>query len=108
MDQEAADELSRGEVHGLHAISAFDAVVFPPECHSFDICADEAMVGDRHTVRVSAQICQHDLGPTEGWLGINDPVDFAQGREVGSEDIRVSQLCQITEEGQFACAMQSQ
>lgn len=31
MDQEPPDELSRGEVHGLHSVSALDAIVFPSE-----------------------------------------------------------------------------
>lgn len=78
VDQEPADELIRGQAHDLHAISAFDAVVFPPEGHSVGICADEAMVGDRHTVRVTAEVGQHGLRPAKGRFGIHHPVGFAQ------------------------------
>lgn len=44
VDQEPADELSRGEAHYLHPVSPFDTVVFPPEGHGVGICADQAVV----------------------------------------------------------------
>ncbi len=72
MDQKAANELGYGQAHDLHPITAFDAVVFPAEGHRVAIGIDEPVVGDRHPVRIAAQICQHGLGPVEGWFGISD------------------------------------
>ena len=68
VDQEPADELVSWQAHDPHVITAFDAVVFPPEGHGVGLGADEAMVGDRHTMRVTAEVSQHGLGATEGWL----------------------------------------
>ena len=102
VDQEAADELIRRQAHDLHAVTALDAVVFPPEGDSVGIGADEAMVGDRHTVRVSAQIRQDRLGSTEGWLCIHNPFDFAQRCEMDGKSIRVCQSHQIAKELELA------
>ena len=77
VDQEPANELVRGKAHGLHPITALDAVVFPLEGDCVGFGADQAVVGDRHTVRVSAQIRQDSLGSAEGWFGIHNPVGFA-------------------------------
>ncbi len=66
MDQEPPDELSRGEVHGLHSVSALDAIVFPSEGYGVVIGVDQAVVRDRHPVRVSAEICQTASGPPKG------------------------------------------
>ena len=107
VDQEAADELGRGQAHDLHAITMFDAIVFPIEGDGVSIRADQPVVRNRHPVRVPAQVCQHGLGSSEGWLGIHHPVGPAQRREMGGEGIGVGQLCQIAEEAQLACLVQS-
>lgn len=57
-------------------------------------------------VLVAAQVCQNGLGAAERWLGINDPIGLAQGREIGRKGIGGNQLCQITEEGQLASLVQ--
>jgi len=36
--------------------------------------ADEAMVRDRDTVGVAGEIVENVFGPTEGRLGVDDPV----------------------------------
>ena len=46
MDQEAPDELSRGEPHDLLPLSRFDAVIFPTECDGIGIRANQTAVGD--------------------------------------------------------------
>ena len=66
VDQETADELVRGQAHGLHPVATFDAVVFPAESHGIGISTHEAVVRDRDAVCVSAQIGQHGLRPAEG------------------------------------------
>ena len=107
VDQEPADELVSWQAHDPHVITAFDAVVFPPEGHGVGLGADEAMVGDRHTMRVTAEVSLHGLGATEGWFGIDNPIGFAQRYEMGSEDAGISQLGEIVEEPQLACLVQS-
>ena len=107
MDQEPPDELAHGQAHDLHAIAACDAVVLPAEGHRISVPTDQAMVGDRHPMRVSAEIGQHGLRPAEGWLGIHNPVSFAQWREMGCEGLGGGQSGQVPEEGQFTSLVQS-
>ncbi len=101
MDQEAADELGRGQAHDLCAITSLDAVVLPVESHGVAIGTDQPVVGDRNPMRISAEIGQHLLGPAKGWFGIDDPVGFAQRYEMGRECIWVGQSRQIAEECQL-------
>ncbi len=107
MDQEPADELGRDQPHDLLPIAGFDAVILPAKGHSMGIGADQARVRDRDPVGVSAQIGQHGLGSSEGWLGIDDPFGFAERREPRREGVRVGQFGQIAEESELACAVQS-
>ena len=55
MHEEPTDELVRIKPHDLHSVSAFDPVVLPSERHGVGICADEALVRDRDTVRVTTE-----------------------------------------------------
>ncbi len=44
MDQETANELRRWQTHNLHPVTAFDAIVFPPESNGISIRVDKAVV----------------------------------------------------------------
>ena len=55
---------------------------------------DEAALGDRHPVCVSAEIAQHLLGSAESWFAIDDP---AQGEELADETSKQSGLRQAPE-----------
>jgi hypothetical protein len=79
MDQEPANELVRGQAHDLHSIAALYAVILPSESHGVGIGTDEAVVGDRHPMGVSAEIGQHGLGATEGRFGIDHPSVLRSG-----------------------------
>ena len=68
MDQEAANELGRGQANDLHPVAALDAIVFPPEGHRVGIGADQAVVRDRDAVGVSAEIARTASGPPKGGL----------------------------------------
>jgi hypothetical protein len=46
---------------------------------------DQAAVGDGDAVGVAAEIGEHRLRPGERLLGIDDPLDFAQRRQLGRE-----------------------
>ena len=50
MDQEAADELVGGKAHDGSPITILDPVIFPAECDSPGIRAEQPAVGDRDTV----------------------------------------------------------
>lgn len=106
MDQEPADELVGGQAHDLHPFTALGAVVFPAERHDALVGTDQAMVGDGDAVRVPAEIGQHGFGSAEGRFGIDDPVGFAQRREMGREGVWVCQFPQITKEVQLAGLVQ--
>lgn len=105
MHQEPADELVRVESHDLHTIAAPDPIVFPSERHGVGIGADEALVRDRNTVRVTTEVGQNCLGAAERWFGVNDPFGFAERRKPYGEGFSVRQLGQVTEEGQLSGAM---
>ena len=106
VDQEPADELGGGQPHHLLAVPALDAIILPAEGHSIGIGADQAGVGDRPPMGIAAQVGQHRLGAAEGRLGINHPFGFAERGEPGRKGIGLSQIFEIAEEGEFACAVQ--
>lgn len=106
VDQEPADELGRGQPHDPRAVAALDPVILPAERHGIGIRADQAAVGDRDPVRVSAQIGQHGLGSAEGRFGIDHPFGFAERGEPGAEGVRAGQLGEIGEEGQLTGPVQ--
>lgn len=106
VDQEAADELGRGQSHDLLPVPGFYAVILPAEGDGLGIGADQAGVRDRHPVGIAAQVGQHGVGSSEGRLGIDHPFGFAEGGELGGEGVSIGQLGQIAEEGQLTGAVQ--
>ena len=52
-------------------------------------------------MRVARQIGQHGFGPGEGFFGVNDPVDLAQGFEKFVEGIAINKARMFTEELQL-------
>jgi hypothetical protein len=43
---------------------------------------EQSVIGDRHTVRVAADVLQDLVGPGEGWFRIHDPVGLPGGLEM--------------------------
>jgi hypothetical protein len=43
----------------------------------------------------SGEIGEHGFGPGEGALGVNDPGDIAQRREIGGEGFRVIEMAPV-------------
>ena len=66
MGEEPLDELASRETHG--ALPAARRIGPHPEHHLAVLDAEDALVGDRHPVRVAAQILQHLRRATEGCL----------------------------------------
>jgi hypothetical protein len=63
MEQEAADELDRVELHGAAAVAM--SGVSPSEANLAVIETEESSVGDGNPMRVAGQILQHMLGSAE-------------------------------------------
>ena len=106
VDQEPADELICVQRHGGVATRAFKTVIFDAEGNTARIETDQSAVGYCNAVGVSRQIGQHGFGPGEGFFGVNDPVDLAQGFEKCVEGILVNEARMLTEEVQFPSIMQ--
>lgn len=77
VDEEPADELVGFQGHGGVPPGAGDAVVLDAEGDAPVVDPYQAAVGDRDTVGVARQVCQHGFGSGEGLLGIHDPIDLA-------------------------------
>ncbi len=56
MDQEAADEPGRREAHDFLSVAMPDAVFLPAEGHGLGVGADQAAVGDRDALGVTAKV----------------------------------------------------
>ena len=100
VQQEAADELVGVERH--HLGLAVVAIVLPAEADLAVVEADQPAVGDGDAMGVAAEIGQHLLGPAEGRLGIDDPVDAAQSVEAGGEGVGLGKTGEIAEEAELA------
>jgi hypothetical protein len=72
MEQEAADELGRIELHDAAAVVV--PGVSPSEAHLAVLEAEESSVRDGNPVRVAGQILQHMFGPSERRLGMDHPL----------------------------------
>jgi hypothetical protein len=68
VDQEAADELVRGEPHHPLPVAGLDPVVLPAERDGVGVGADQAAVRDGDAVGVAAEIGKHGLGAADGGL----------------------------------------
>ena len=77
MEQEAADELDRVELHDAAAVAM--SGVSPSEANLAVIETEESSVGDGNPMRVAGQILQHMLWSAERRLGVDHPLSPAQG-----------------------------
>jgi hypothetical protein len=75
MEQEAADELDRVELHDAAAVVV--PGVPPSEAHLAVIEAEESSVGDGNPMGVAGQVLQHMFGSSERRLGVDHPLSPA-------------------------------
>ena len=80
--EEAAYEFIHLERHDLPIVAV---AILAAEADVVPIHIQQPIAGHRDTMRVARKIGQHPLGPSEGPLGIDDPVDPAQWRESGGK-----------------------
>lgn len=59
----------------------------PAKGHLVLLEIDQAMVGNRDTVRVAAQVLQNMVGAGKGWFAVNDPVLTEEWAKKGSESL---------------------
>ena len=97
VDEKAADELVGSEGHHLDACWAVDTVVLPLEGNA-TVDGDEATVRDGNAVGVARHVAQHLLGATKRLLGVDDPIDVAQGRQIRGERVGVGEGGVMTKE----------
>ena len=83
VEQEAADELDRIEVHDLDAVVVFG--VAPAKAYLAVNEIEKPAVGDGNAVSIAGQVLQHMLGSAEGWFGIDDPFHGTQPPQQGVE-----------------------
>lgn len=69
--EEAAQELNRIECHHTRLVAM--RIIAPAEADAFSIKVKQAMVGDRDTVGVAAEIAQYLQRAAEGRLGVDKP-----------------------------------
>ena len=79
MQQKAPEKLDSVEGHRPLAVSL--RVIFPPESHPPLVARDQAMIRDRHTMRVAGQIFEDLRRATKRRFGIDDPFEVLQGSQ---------------------------
>ena len=98
VQQKAADEFGGGQRHRAFLLAVVGAVVFVAEPDLLLIFAEQAVVGDRHAVRVAAEIVEHLSRPAERRLGVDDPFHRAQCVEQWLELASFAELFQLAVE----------
>ena len=71
MQEESAQELSRGERH--HLLCAAMCVVFPLKADSLRIKGNQTVVRNSHSMRIAAEIAQNLHRSAERSFGVNHP-----------------------------------
>ena len=100
VQQEPTDELVRGEGH--HLGLAVVTVVFPGQT---DLAVGEPgqpVVGDGDPVRLAAEIGEHLRRAGERTLGVDHPLDAAEGAEAFGESIGSGEGCERARKAQLA------
>jgi len=76
--------------------------VTPPECHLAVSQGEQPVIGDRHPVRVAAEISQGVLSSAERPLAVYDPPRTIRLADEGGEHLRGCQRFQAAVEAQLA------
>jgi len=98
--QKAPDELKGGKRHGFWLVVV--AVILPLEGDLVFLDVAEAVVGNGHTVGVTANVVEDLFRPGEGRFGIDHPFGLARGRQMRIPLGSVLQLVERARELQLA------
>src|SRR5215471_12391288 len=85
--EESADELLGCESHEFLLIVVSIVPPVKADLTVFDI--HDAMIGNRHPVRVTPDVVHHLLGSGERRLGVDDPFDIANTIEMPAENLGI-------------------
>ena len=105
MEQEAAHELAGVQRHGLVAGAPLCPVVLPAEGDAALIECDQALVGDRHAVRIAREVREHRLRSGKGTLGVDHPLAGAQRIQPPGKGGWIRELHILAEELQLAASV---
>ena len=84
MLQKTADKLFRRHSHDLLRLVRL-TIVFPAERYITVFDSDDTAVGDRHTMRITAQILKHVFRAAKGRFGVDDPLFPRRRRQKAPE-----------------------
>ena len=85
MQEDAPDELRRGQGHGLLTRCVGTAVVGVAELDLSRGEGEEPLVGDGDSMRVPADVIEHLGGPGEGRFRVDHPLGLPGGLEMGGK-----------------------
>src|SRR5665213_4217882 len=85
MNQKAPDELVRVKSHDARLLFAFAAIVLPLKTHLAVSDIENAVIGDRHAMRVAARITEHLTRAAERMFRVNHPFGFFHGSKIPCE-----------------------
>ncbi len=102
MQEDAPDELRRGQGHGLLTRCVGTAVVGVAEPDLPRVEGEEPLVGDGDPMRVPTDVIEHLVGPGEGWLGVDHPVGLPGGLEMGGKVLPIVEGVECAGEVQLA------
>ncbi len=100
VQEKAADELRCVHLHDLGLVSISPVSVGEGDGTVFDV--SDSMVGDGHTVSVSAEIIEDLFGTCEGFLGKDNPRRFPQLIDQVAEDDGVFHVSNDSREAEFS------
>lgn len=100
MQQEAPEKLLDWESHS--ALLVLVCRVTPPECDLAVSQGEQPVIGDRHPVRVAAEISQGVLSSAERPFAIYDPLRTIRLADERGEHLRGSERFQAAVETQLA------
>jgi hypothetical protein len=99
VEQEAAQELLRGERH--HSLLIPVGIILPAETNLVMLEGHEAMIGDGYTMGIAGEIAEHMVRTAEGGLGVDDPVLMEQGTQEGAEGFLVGERSKASGEDEL-------
>ena len=100
VEQETPDELEGRKCHDLGFVVM--TIILPAEGDAVIRQADKAGIGYRDAMRIATEISEHLLWPTEGWLGIDDPLAATGFGKATSEGGVLGEFGEITEKAEIA------
>ena len=93
VQQESPDELLRRNSH--FALLVAVRIIPPTECDFILVERNESVIGDGHTMSVTAEIAENLLRATKGRLCIDDPFLSV---ELSNETFKTLRFCQVLDE----------